>query len=683
MKRPLVATLAVAAWAGAWALPWQGLLDFVPSLRSALALVLFGVPGFCVYVLLDDGRRASAAARLPGGLLLSVTVTGALGFAGSVAGLPTAIVDAGLWSAGALGLGLLAMRGELRIPRWRGGRPRALDALALAVVMLTAARLCLAPAMGADDMTYVARMTWFQQSPTLSFRGIVFGGEQLISPRDWLAFWPLCEAVIGSLGDVHGVQLTTLYLGPLLAPLAVLAVADLARALGLSRRFAVAAAALQVTILLLLHTRDQPGRHFFERLTEDKFLALYVLAPAVVRLVTDVLRGANARTLSALAAGWLGGALVHPTSLGILFLVVAAYAALEWIAVRGRAALLVLAVVVPITTAAAAVRFVPTPSRPQVYFDVEEAAQKNDMRGARARRVDMLEQGRFYGVGTSSAPPVARLLGALVLVAALLRARRERVARYVAAGFGIAALAIMPYTGWVLGRLLTPFHLWRILTAVPFGIGAAFVLRLAGSLGARAPEGLVARAAPAGPVLAVVLLLATVGYAAANERVFRLTSLRLPDGWSELLDARAKFDRRRLRFHHADLVAIARALDAAIDRKAVVLGDAEVNNLIPSLSAKAVLVAFRSPAQTAMHAGIDREEARARWKAYQQVTLGRTTPEATVRYLREHDVRFVLTAADADWFTSIPHEVLPRERIAEAGFLRLYRLPVAHPPAVS
>jgi len=172
----------------------------------------------------------------------------------------------------------------------------------------------------------------------------------------------------------------------------------------------------------------------------------------------------------------------------------------------------------------------------------------------------------------------------------------------------------------------------------------------------------------------MLLLGSTVAYAAAHERRFRLTSLSLPDGWSEFLDARAKLDRERLRFRHSDLTAISRALDAAIDERAVVLGDLEINNLIPSLSAKAVLVTFRSPAQTAMHAGVSREQGRALWKQYQRVVLGDAGPEATLRYLHDNDVRFVVTAADADWFTGIPPDVLPRQRIAEAGFLRLYRL---------
>lgn len=674
------AAVVVLAWTILFWLPWQPLLGPLPGLRSALGLALFCVPGFALAALLHERRGLDLLLRAPWALVYAIALTGAIGFVGSVAELPTAVVRVGLWLAGALALGRLALAAS---PASRGGRalgwPQILEGAALGAVMLIAARLCFSPVMGADDMTYVARITWFQQTPELSFRAIIFGGDLVISPRDWLAFWPLCEAVIATLADVHGLQLTTNYLGSLLAPLATLAVYGLARTLGLSRRAAVTSTALQVLVLLLLHTRDQPGRHFFLRLTEDKFLALYVMAPVLLQLATVVLAGARGRALVALALGWLGLALVHPTALGITFLVTGAYCALELLAARNVAALWVMAIVLPVTAAAASVRFIPTTSLHPAYFDVEEAQQANAMRGARERRVDVRERG-FYGISKRSAPPLFRAGGALVLALALWRARRERLARYVAAGFGIAALAIVPYTGWLLGKLLTPFHLWRILAAVPYGIGATFALRLAHRrlatldlLGGRVAV-TARRTATVAPLLAIALLSATVAYAAANQRTFRLTSLNVPEGWDRRLDARVKFDRSRPRLALADLFAIGDALDASIDERAVVLGEPEVNSLLPSLSAKAVLVAFRSPAQTSLHSGMPIEQARREWRQYQRLMLGKMPPDAAASYLRERGVRFVVTATDADWLAALSQDAVPRREVLRAGDLALIEI---------
>lgn len=679
------AMAAVLIWTAAWFLPWQAGLEDFPGLRSALGLLLFCVPGFCLQALLRGEAGASLGAAAPVSLLFSAALAGALGFVGSLCTLPAAIVGLGIWAAGAIGLAILAGRevAGSATPRTGEGWQRVLDGTILLAVMLITARLCFSPVMGADDMTYVARITWFQQTPTLSFRGIIFDGDQVISPRDWLAFWPLCEAVVATLARVHGLQLTTIYLGPLLGAFAVLAVYGLARALGLSRRAAVGAAALQIAALLLLLSRDQPGRHFFQRLVEDKFLALYVLGPASVQLVVAVLEGGRARARGALAVGWLGIALVHPTALGIVFLIVVAFCGLELIVARNRRAIVALGILVPITAAAASVRFIPTTARHPGYFGIEEAMQAKAITGARQRRVEIVEGTRFYGIGARSTPPFARAVGGLVLALALLRARRQRVARYVAAAVGIAALAIVPYTGWLLGKLLTPFHLWRILAAVPFGIGLTFALQLACAplvAGKTGLDHLVRRAAALGPVLAIALLSATVAFVASSPRSFRLAALKVPEGWDRRLDARVKSDRSRPGFAFADLLAIARALDESIPERAVVLGDPEVNSLIPSLSAKATLVAFRSPAQTSLHSGLATDEARREWRWYQSLVLGELSPSEAVAYLRARDVRFVLTATEPSWLAAIPDAALPRRAVVRAGDLTLHAVAPAVQP---
>ncbi len=264
-----------------------------------------------------------------------------------------------------------------------------------------------------------------------------------------------------------------------------------------------------------------------------------------------------------------------------------------------------------------------------------------------------------------------------MLLLALARARRDRVARYVAAGLGVAALAIVPQTGWLVGKLLTPFHLWRILAAVPYGIAAAFFLRVVVGWLAPRPDrvgGFVRRATAFAPVLAPVVLAVSVAYAAANQRTFRLAAFAVPEGWQESLDARVKFDRSRPRLPFADLLAVAKALDDAIDGRAVVLGEPEINSLLPTLSAKAVLVAFRSPAQTTLHSGLPIERTRKTWRTYQKLVLGQLPAEAAVRFLRTHDVRFVVTATDAPWLAAIPEDALPRRTLLTAGALRVIEL---------
>jgi hypothetical protein len=133
-----------------------------------------------------------------------------------------------------------------------------------------------------------------------------------------------------------------------------------------------------------------------------------------------------------------------------------------------------------------------------------------------------------------------------------------------------------------------------------------------------------------------------------------------------------------LRYDH--LVAMSRSLDAAIPGRAVVLGDIGVNNLIPAMSAKAVLVSFRSAAQTTLHGGFSIEEARRRKDLHRRLVAGSLPAEESVRLLEEFGVQLVLSAHGAPWLQRIPGDLLRREKIAQAGPLELYRIALTDRP---
>jgi len=678
--RVLATVVVILAWSLAWWAPWQHSLVGAPWLRSAIAVLLFSIPGLCVHALLRAGCEEQERLSIPTGFALSVAFTGLLGFCGSLTRLPTHLVSDTLGAGGVVGLAILAWRGGLA-KAWRGMRPTLegwLTAAALLVMAAVVARLCLAPVTGADDLTYVARITAFQQWPRLGLQGIAMG-EPIISPRHWLEFWTLCEAILATKSGVHGLELTTIYLGPLLGALTVVAVFELSRALRLGAALSLFAVSAQTVSLLFLLGRDQPGRVFFDRLTEDKFIALFLLAPVVFRLLVAYLDAPTRKTLAAATLGWLALAFTHPTSLGMVFLVTMIFGVAEIAAERRRTAALALAVFVALTAAAASVRFVPHPAQGRVYFDLDQAERSDDVRGARKRRVDRLANTRFYGIGQAAAPPLAKNLGLAVLVLALLRWRRDRAARFLVAALGVTALAIVPYSGWLLGLLLTPFQLWRIPALVPFGIGFAFAIALAlralGRLGSVKPRWWSeAYVLLLGSIASLVLLLGTAAYAAAHPERIGLTSLRLADGWRDQVVLRARTNRARWVLRYADLHAIGAALEEAASPGSVVLGGAGINNLIPSLSAKVRVVVFRSPAQTTMHSDIALEDSRALWNSYDRLLRGKLSSDEAVAFLREHQVDFALTIDSAAWLDAIPKDAVERAAIATAGPLTLYRL---------
>ena len=678
LHRPSAAALlAMALWGAALLVPWQPLLGELSWLRVAIAVALFCAPGFALASTPANDGSASPGARVLFGFVLSVMAVGLGGLAGSLLGLRTAWLEVLLVASGmaAIGTGVRRNGARALLPS-----PRA-DIWTMAVLgaaFLLGARLAFAPYIGGDDLTHVARITAFQQQDHLGFAGLALGGENVIPPRYWLSFWPLWQALLATVAAVHPLALTANDLGPVLAVLALLAVYDLGRALGMSRRLVTFAVAAQIALLLGLVARTQPGWLFFERLTEDKFLAFFVLAPAAFAALARLLAQPHRGTLIRLACAWLALAFSHATSLGMAFLVGAAWCTLELLAAMPRRAaipapLLALALLLGITGAAATVRLVPHPFNDKLsqgpaarFASVQEDENSQG-------RINIVAGTPFFGIGEGAAPLGARLLGASVLVVALVRARRERLARFLVASLGVVALAVVPYTGWLLGKVVPPFHLWRMLCLVPFGIAAAFVARLAA-------ERIASRHASAGRPLHIagavvpVVLLLVVALAAFAWHLPPLTSVNPPRGWREQVVS-VRFDKRkRARVAYADVRAMADALGRLVPAHAVVLGDGRTNNLLPSMSARVALVCFRSVHQTMLHGELGREAARARCIGQKDLLAGKLSSDEAAAFLARNHVRFALVGAPESWLDALPPEVRGRELVAESGPLRLYRL---------
>lgn len=641
-------------------------------LRVGMGVIILCAPGAALRASAGDGG-GTIATQLLFGFVASVATVGLAGLGGSLLGLPALAVRALLVGAGIAALWVGISRREPR-PRAGLAAGEVWTLTVLAIALLIGARLAFAPYVGGDDITHVARITAFQQREYLGYQPLALGGDNVLPPRYWLSFWPLWQALLAALAAVHPLALTANHLGPILAAMSLLAVYDLARALGMSRLLATFAVTAQIALLLCLLARTQAGWVFFDRVAEDKFLAFFLLAPIALACLTHALSpaqgpGAYAR----LACAWLALAFSHPTSLGMVSLVGAAYCGLEVALSRARRrAALCLAIVVVITGAAASVRLVPHP-----FFDKLE-------RGPAARFAAFLEdenaRGRisiipgtgYFGVGSYTAPVTAQLVGLVVLLIALGYARRERTARLLVASLGIVALAIVPYTGWLLGKVLPPFHLWRIICLVPFGIGAAFVCEVAAraTLRTTIERSRLRLAAHAVPIV-VLGAIATLTF---GLRATSLTSLNPPRGWREQVIG-VRFDqRKRNRVPYADVEAMTGFLRALVPPGAVVLGDGRTNNLLPSMSSSVSVVCFRSVHQTMLHGELSREQAANRCSLLKKLLSGSLSPSDALGFVNEHDVQFAVVGGPSEWLDAIPTDLVPRRLLAEAGSLRLYRL---------
>jgi hypothetical protein len=685
-RAALIRLVITALWTLLWFAPPGSWLP--PQLGMGIALLLFIVPGAGLHALVaaDDERPGM---RLILGFAFSVALTGVLGLAGGVACLPFGFVMNGLWAVGAAAL-LVARPPALPRPRETINTASLLDHLPALVAVLTAARLCMYPAAGSDDFTHLGRVNAFLNATALGFQSLAFGDGATIPPRYWLAYWPLCEAVLAAKSGIAPIELNK-YLGVLLAPLAFLGVYQLASNLGLGRPLAGFAVIAQLAALIVLTAKSQPGHVFFHRLTEDKVMGAFVLMPACLASAAWFFCRPTLRRLLTTVLVYLSVALCHPTLLGIGYLVTLVYGAIELIVTpfRKHAAAL-LALLTLMVGAVSVLRFVQHPSRELYEFSLSPSPAEQ-VRDGRMKRLEVADDGKAYTVARRVVPGEARIAGALVLTLALLHTRAVPAARYLAAALATVGLTLVPQTSWILASVLTPFHLWRVSWQTPFGIGLAFLIysgrRLFPDQGRWVKLGWL-RAFRADVFGQALLLAGALSVVAAHKEAF--PALNLPPDWETAIYSgkEVRSGRIKCRRRYQDLIQIGRWIDLQAHEGGLVLGDLEAgsNEFLPSVSVRSRLLVFRGVTDTVFHGSVSHREAERRLAVAKRILHPSTPPDERLRLLSAEGIDYVLLCGVERWTWA---EQLARETpeqiglAAVAGDIRLYRVNRGPRPATS
>ena len=313
------------------------------------------------------------------------------------------------------------------------------------------------------------------------------------------------------LGRPALVDACRLLLPPLLIAAALLSFHLLARTLDGDADFgALAVGLLALHALSDMHTRGEGlGMGLLVRILEDKHAAAFVLVPLAQAAAMRGLRAGDSGWLACAAAVSLAAVVVHPLSavwLALTLGVTAAAARATGTVERSRAGLfLTLALPAALVIVAAGLRAL----RPAVYFRLYEPSWPYNAAFLRLSQNQLwilsLEDGWFLADPQLLAHPflAAAVVAALALLGA---ARRSLSAAFLAAGaLAPVVLAYNPLTARLLGALITPWMLYRVLWAVPAALILAWTARLA--LARWLPE---RRRAPAAALL-VLLLAALLG----------------------------------------------------------------------------------------------------------------------------------------------------------------------------
>lgn len=655
---------ALAIWALVWWAPWRELFPALPWLRVAVALSVVLLPGVFWHRWQAEALGTRSAIVGP---LWSLAAIGLLGLAACLSGVSIRFVDAALFAIGAIGLVAWLRRRRTTA----GAAPDAgagAELLPLLAAMLAAAWLVRAPSFNSDNLSYVAWQTTLAHRSHLGFDDFRFGGRQL-SIRFWFAFWPLAQALIGNKAGVDGWPLSIYYLDPLLAAWAVLCVYGLARALGLSRPLAGWAAVTQVIALTMLLRGSQAGTAFVQRLNEDKALTAFALAPAWFTLVLAYLDAPGRGRWLAMGLGALALLLVHPPMFGVAGAVAAGLAVLDGLRSRRLApALAVLGTVLTLAAIPLSFRFADQPYAHVLQFSADHARRHDLLAAQSARRLRLAPDGSFtLNPRLVDGAPFVMLAAAALVALPLLR--RSAAARYVVAASAVLVAVYTTPGAALFGRALTAFQLWRVPWFAPFGIAAALlaetILRFTG-------EAAAARRRP----LFVIAPLACLAIALLSVSTVPAALPVAPQQWADVL-ALKRPSGSACRPRYDELAGLGQALDRAIDGAALVVGDAALNDLLPTVSAKARVLVFRTAFHMRDAFGMPGAEVDRRMEAWAHVVGADVPPADRLRLLSELDVRLLAVCGEPEWLADLrraaPDRVELHQRIGQLGLYRLLR----------
>ena len=455
--------------------PWQGWFSSLAAFRFVIGLIIFIIPGTLTFLYINDDKNISARVLL-GGFLASIFVTGLLGLFARLFHSNILLIRWGFILWGVVALILFAAYREK--VTWQFEKFTWLDAvmlLAAAGGVIYFAGIANPPLIHDDAFTYNALLFYYQHAPALDF-AFPSALSRLEIPRFWIAYWPLVEAMISDFSRVDGLIIAGAYLPPALACFSFLGIYSLGRTLGLPRAAAGAAVLAQGFSLMRLTQLSQPGNLFFQRLTEDKVVAAFVISLILILLVIEYLERPNLRKLILVGVAAFAMVFTHPVQFGMTCMIIGVYGLPSLFNNKIRAnyfallGILAMIVLIPYLF-----RFGGGEYSQSLSFSIKDVARNDDF-ARLGGRIEIIDGTQFYGISKTITPGLPFKVGLLASIISLFVFWKYKFARYILSAFLVLGMSMFPYTGWIVGMFTTPFQLWRIAWLMPFGLAFAFLI---------------------------------------------------------------------------------------------------------------------------------------------------------------------------------------------------------------
>lgn len=635
--------LTASLWLGLWYLPWQAGLNHYIWLRIGIGLILFIIPGICVYALFVD-RSTFTFSHITFGFVISHLIFALLGIIGRF--LHWSFETTKLFMA-LMGTVLLVI---YLLPILRNGikfqiKPiRQSDLLPVVLILFVSLAACLIViqrVLTDDDLTYLAYLTNWQNSLHLDFNDVIFGAQELVHPRFWLMSAPFAQALLADLSNVPGILLLSGYYEPFLVILSVLGWYELARTLKFSPKAASASAILQLVFLLALSEYLHPGAPFFTQLSADKATATFIMAPVFFQSLVRSLEQPSKGNFALFLFAGASLTLMHPVILAYAVFISGVLILLNWKQMGTLQRIILITVLLAVLMPQVALRFVTVPSQAEIPF----SSQELPVQGGLENMIQMWGNTQFYGFNPSILdmklpfaeklpipPPIAArgwlVFPFLAAIFAMKKAGKQASARFILSCFLLGVLAWFPISGWIIGYFLSAWMLERALWLFPFGLSAVYALSgIRDLVKARLPDKGEMDASPSSSnwsllTIAILTLFFFLLYMRENN---------LPD--------LEKFSTKSQRYR--GLAVAGQELNRLISDQAYVVGSPNLNDLIPGVSSKSKLITFRI-SQSSNMSHISDAQRQERIADIQRLFSQAPAPQDKMDLIEKYDIQFLL-----------------------------------------
>jgi hypothetical protein len=494
-------------WLLLWLVPWDKLpsiqegnvLALVTDMfRLGIALALFMIPGVLLYFLINKSNREyriSLSGLLPIGMTFSITIIGVIGLLGRVLGLSFVVVKMLYMLFGLAEIGVIAYSGQsvegIKKMLADGVRSGVKNAPLLLALILAAMMTFHAHLFFIDDSTYLAYLTNWQSSSQLGFQNLVHEVNVVEQNRFWLAIFPMGQAILADLSGLPGILLLGSYLELYFVPLAVITGYWFSRKLGFSRKKSGFVVLFQITLFAWMLGSELPvGLWFYQSMAEDKVFAVFVLAPVYIFLGLEYVYYKQKLSWVLFFISGISLVFTHPIILFfssfILFgmgLFACIYKKANWMQILSLLVTVIVFLFPFLVIRVKSAQYIP-------YVNVSAVMESNNYE----LFVNIISD-RFYGlnpnmlklVDLSLSNPkwdnfyqIFRYLPILIILfaffLALIKLKNGPKYWYITSSLVLILIAVIPYTGWVLGMFVSARMLSRTTWFLPLGMASILLI---------------------------------------------------------------------------------------------------------------------------------------------------------------------------------------------------------------